>query len=71
MNTILKSNHLTVGQRWQIISLRFNQVLVQNQIARMISCWVQTVFSILRLHRETNDVIERAGRGRLNALNDD
>ncbi|CAF1117281.1 unnamed protein product [Rotaria sp. Silwood1] len=63
--------HLTVGERWRIISLRFDQGISPNQITRMINCPLQSVFSILRLYRKTNNVLEREGRGRLNALNDD
>ncbi|CAF5093173.1 unnamed protein product, partial [Rotaria sp. Silwood1] len=37
----------------------------------MINCPLQSVFSILCLYRETNNVLEREGRDRLNALKDD
>ncbi len=35
-----------------------------NQIATVINCSRRTVFNILQLFRETNNVIEREGRGR-------
>ena len=35
------------------------------------NCSIQTTFSVLRLYRETNNIIQREGRGRLNASNDD
>ncbi len=55
-NSLVMSGHLSVGDRWRIISLRFDQGMAPNQIA--------TVFNILRLYRETDNVIEREGRGR-------
>jgi hypothetical protein len=34
-------------------------------IASVIDCSIQTVYNVLQLFYETNDVIEREGRGRL------
>ncbi len=63
-NSLVMSGHLSVGDRWRIISLRFDQGMAPNQIATIINCTRQTVFNILRLYHETNNVIEREGRGR-------
>ncbi|CAF5076180.1 unnamed protein product, partial [Rotaria sp. Silwood1] len=41
------------------------------EVARRIPCSIQTVYNILQLFQETNDVIERNGRGRLRILNND
>ena len=62
------NNHLSIGDRWRIISLRFDQNITPDEIASFMNCTVRTVFNILRLYHETNDVIEREGRGR-NQLN--
>jgi hypothetical protein len=62
------SSHLSVGDRWRIISLRFDQNITPNEIASFMNCSIATVFNILRLYRETNNVTEREGRGR-NLLN--
>ena len=58
------SGNLSVGDRWRIISLRFDQGMTSSEIASIINCTTRTVRNILRLFRETNDVIEREGRGR-------
>ncbi|CAF2710450.1 unnamed protein product [Rotaria sp. Silwood2] len=58
------SGHLSVDDRWRIISLRFNQGMTPNQIAYIINCSRITVFNILQLFHETNNIIEREGRGR-------
>jgi MarR-like DNA-binding transcriptional regulator SgrR of sgrS sRNA len=58
------SSHLSIRDRWRIISLRFDQNMTPNQIAFTINCTTRTVFNILRLFHETNNVIEREGRGR-------
>jgi len=58
------SGHLSVRDRWRIISLSLDQGMPPNQIAIVINCTRRTVFNILRLFRETNDVTEREGRGR-------
>jgi hypothetical protein len=49
-------------------SLRFDQNMTPNEIASFMNCSIATVFNILRLYRETNNVTEREGRGR-NLLN--
>jgi hypothetical protein len=41
------------------------------QIASVIDCSIQTVYNLLQLFYETNDVIEREGRGRLPWNSDD
>jgi hypothetical protein len=67
MDSFVMSGHLSVGDRWQIISLRLdpdNPGMTPNQIASIINCTRRTVFNILRLFHETNNVIEREGRGR-------
>ena len=58
------SGHLSIGERWRIVSLHFDQGLTSGGIARFINCTSRTVRNILRLFRETSDVIERQGRGR-------
>jgi predicted transcriptional regulator len=58
------SGHLSIGDRWRFILLRFDQGMTPNQIASIINCSRTTVFNILQLFRETNNVIEREGRGR-------
>ena len=58
------SGHLSIGDRWRIISLWFDRDMTSNQIASRIHCTSQTVRYILRLFRETNNIIEREGRGR-------
>ncbi|CAF3570186.1 unnamed protein product [Rotaria sp. Silwood2] len=65
------SCHLSIRDRWRIISLDFDQGRSVRQIARMIPCSIQTVYNILMLFEETNDVTERTGRGRLHMLNND
>ena len=56
--------HVSIGDRWRIISLRFDQGMPTTRIATIIHCSVQTVCSILQLFDETDNVIEREGRGR-------
>jgi hypothetical protein len=58
------SSHLSVGDRWRIISLRLDQDMAPNRIATIINCSIRTVFSVLQLFHETNNVTEREGRGR-------
>jgi len=58
------SDHLSIGDRWRIISLRLDQNMTTNEIASFINCTSRTVRNILRLYRETNNVTEREGRGR-------
>ncbi len=65
------SGHLSVRDGCRIISLNFHQGHNVCQIARIIHCSLQTVYSILQLCQETNDVIERNGRGRFTILNSD
>ena len=63
-DSLVMSGHLSIGDRWRIISLRFDQGMTSNEIASTIPCTSQTVRNILRLFCETNNVIEREGRGR-------
>ena len=65
------SGHLTIRDRWRIISLRFDQNISPRAISRIVCCSFQTVYNILHLFNETNDVIEREGRGGRNALTTD
>jgi transcription initiation factor IIE alpha subunit len=58
------SGHLSVGDRWRIISLSFDQGMTSSEIVSIINCTSRTVRNVLRLFRETNNVIEREGRGR-------
>lgn len=63
--------HLSVGQRWRVISMKLDQGMSAPDIANIIDCSTQTVCNILDLFRETNDVIERRGRGGGNSLTTD
>jgi len=65
------SIYLSVGDRWRIISLNFDQSRSVREIARIVHCNIQTVYNILQLFEETGDVIERTGRGRGAILNDE
>ena len=58
------NDHLSIGGQWRITSLRFDQGVTPNQIASTINCSRTTVFNILRLFCETNNVTEREGRNR-------
>ncbi|CAF4598075.1 unnamed protein product, partial [Didymodactylos carnosus] len=62
------SSHLSVGDRWRIMSLRFDQNMTPGGIASSMNCTIRTVFNILRLYHETNNVTEGKGRDR-NLLN--
>jgi len=57
-------DHLSIGDRWRIVSLRLDQGMPPHRIASVIGCSRATVFNILRLFHDTNNVIEREGRGR-------
>ena len=71
MVSVFKMNsHLTIGERWRVISLRLDQGLGFRDIARRIKYTHQTVQNILQLFHETNDVLERERRGRGNSLTD-
>jgi len=65
------NTHLSVRDRWRIISLNFDQQINVREIARRIPCSIQTVYNILQLFQETNEVTERDGRGRFRILNND
>jgi transcriptional antiterminator len=58
------SGHLSIGERWRTVSLHFDQGLTSGEIARYMNCTSRTVRNILQLFVETNDVVERQGRGR-------
>ena len=58
------TGHLSVRDRWRIISLYFDQNVLPSQIAVIIDCSISTVRRILRLYDETGDVTERKRRGR-------
>ncbi|CAF4246766.1 unnamed protein product [Rotaria sordida] len=59
--------HLSLRDRWRIVSLRLDQGISPTTIAVIVNCSIRTVHNILQLFRETNDVIEREGRGRARA----
>lgn len=44
--------------------MRIDQGMTPSHIANVIRCSKQTVYNILKLFQETNDVMERRGRGR-------
>ncbi len=64
------TGHLIIGDRWRVVSLRQDQGISCPRIARIINCSVQTVYNILELFYETNDVVERQGRGGTKTLSD-
>ena len=57
------NSRLSVGDRWRIVSLRFDQGITPNRIASIVNCSRAVFFSILQLFHETNNVIECEGRG--------
>ncbi|CAF3076461.1 unnamed protein product [Rotaria sp. Silwood2] len=57
-------NNLSIEQRWRIIVLHFDNNLPLQVIARKSQCSVSTVSRVTNLHQETNNVLERKGRGR-------
>ncbi len=63
------SGYLSVGDRWRIISLNLDQGMPLTQIASVIHCAIRTVSNILQLFRETNNFMEREGRGRASLNN--
>ena len=63
------SDQLSIGDRWRIVSMRFDQNLSAGRIAFIIGCSRATVFNILRLYHDTDNANEREGRGR-SLLND-
>ena len=63
--------HLTVGERWRVISMRCDQGMSIRRIASIIDCSAQTVCNVLNLFSDTNDVLERSGRGGNNSLTND
>ena len=63
-NRITMNGHLSAGDRMQVVSLRFDDVVTQNKIASIINCSRAIVFNILQLFHEINSVNEREGRGR-------
>ncbi|CAF4056549.1 unnamed protein product, partial [Rotaria sp. Silwood1] len=56
--------HLSIEQRWRIITSHFDNNLLLRQIARILQCPFAGVKRILNLYEETNDVLERPDRGR-------
>ena len=43
------NSHLSVGDRWRVVSPRFDQgIILRNQIAPIIYCSYATVFNILQ-----------------------
>lgn len=64
------TGHLSIGDRWRVVSMRQDQRISSSHIARIINCSVQTVYNILELFYETNDVVERQGCGGANSLTD-
>ena len=56
--------HLSAGNRMQVVSLRFDDLVTQNQTASIINCSRAIVFNILQLFHEINSINERERRGR-------
>ncbi len=63
--------HLSVGERWRVVSMKLDQGMIPSHTASIINYSTQTVYNILNLFRETNDMIERRGRGGTNSLTAD
>ena len=57
------TQHLSVRDRWGIITLRFDDDLSYRTIARIVYCSFSAVRKIVPLYEETDDVQERKGRG--------
>ncbi|CAF1550923.1 unnamed protein product [Adineta ricciae] len=65
------SGHLSVGDRWRIVSLYYDEGNNVHEIANLVGCAIRTVYRILELFEETHNITERNGRGRHMALNND
>ena len=59
------TGHLSIVQRWKIITLYFDNKLPLREIARLLECSCSTVKCIINLFQETKNVLERQGRGRI------
>lgn len=57
------ARHLSIGQRWRIITLRFDMKLSIPEIARRLKRSFSTVHRIINLFLDTDNVLEREGRG--------
>ncbi|CAF1130987.1 unnamed protein product [Adineta ricciae] len=58
------AEHLSIRQRWTVITLHQDSHLSLRTIASRVNCSFSTVRNIIQLYEETHDVIERQGRGR-------
>ena len=54
--------HLSLGDRWRIISLRLDHGISPTRIAAVFNCPIRMVHNIVQPYRETNYVTEREGR---------
>ena len=57
-NSLIITGHLSIRDRWRIISLYFDQNVFPSQIAVIIDWSIPTVRRILRSHDETGDTRE-------------
>lgn len=58
------TGHLSLQQRWRIVTLRRDCNLSLRKIAQLVNCSFSSVRHIVNLFDETNTVLEREGRGR-------
>lgn len=58
------AGHLSIEQRWRIVTLRRDCNLPLRKIAHLLNCSFSSVRHIINLFDETNNVLEREGRGR-------
>ncbi len=56
--------HLSIAERWEILTVRNDLALSVPDITSRLNCSSFTGYQILDLFAETNDVVEREGRGR-------
>jgi transposase len=56
--------HLSIDERWRIVTLHQDNNYLLRRIARMVNCSFSTLRRIIQLYEETHDVLEREGRGR-------
>ena len=63
ISPLVMSGRLSISDRSRI-TLWFNQGIISNQRISLIHCTNRIVRNILRLFRETNNIIEREGPGR-------
>ena len=58
------AGHLSIEQRWRVITLHRDCNLSLRKIAQLLNCLFSSIRHIINLFYETNNVLEREGRGR-------